>query len=145
MAGEAVCLFDHHRLQRVVGAVDKHAAECADLPAVAGIDGGAQVQDVSREVGRRSHLAAATTSGLGQVLQRSNDGGKTCEAAGNQFQYASTPGTHTWYDGSPRPWEFKRVWHLEPSLTEADTVFAGVEDAALFKSTDGATTWSELP
>src|SRR5438552_14108255 len=66
MAGEAVCLFDHHRLQLVVGAVDKHAAECADLPAVAGIDGGAQLEVVSREVGRRSHLADATTSGLGR-------------------------------------------------------------------------------
>ena len=26
------------------------------------------------------------------------------------------PGTHQWYDGTPHPWEFKRVWHLEPSL-----------------------------
>ena len=56
---------------------------------------------------------------------------------GNEFSYDGVPGTHQWYDGTPHPWEFARVWHLEPSLTDADTVFAGVEDAALFKSTDG--------
>jgi photosystem II stability/assembly factor-like uncharacterized protein len=89
--------------------------------------------------------ASQTSSWFGQVLQRSNDGGKTWEAAGNQFQYAHQPGTHQWYDGSPHPWEFKRVWHLEPSLSEPDTVFAGVEDAAMFKSADGGGTWTELP
>ena len=52
--------------------------------------------------------------------------------------------THQWYDGSQRPWEFKRVWHLEPSLTDPDTVYAGAEDAALFKSADGGKTWKEL-
>jgi photosystem II stability/assembly factor-like uncharacterized protein len=88
--------------------------------------------------------ASQTSSWFGQVLQRSNDGGKTWEAAGNQFQYAHQPGTHQWYDGSPHPWEFKRVWHLEPSLSDAETVFAGVEDAAMFKSEDGGTTWNEL-
>ena len=108
--------------------------------------GGWEIYHVKASPANPDRLYASQSSGwFGQVLQRSNDGGKTWEAAGNQFQYASTPGTHTWYDGSPHPWEFKRVWHLEPSLTEADTVFAGVEDAALFKSTDGATTWSELP
>ncbi|MFN2134565.1 MAG: exo-alpha-sialidase, partial [Candidatus Promineifilaceae bacterium] len=45
----------------------------------------------------------------------------------------------------PHPWEFARVWHLEPSLTEADTIFAGAEDAAIFKSTDGGQSWAELP
>ncbi len=88
--------------------------------------------------------ASQTSSWFGQVLQRSNDGGKTWEAAGNQFQYAHQPGTHQWYDGSPHPWEFKRVWHLEPSLSDAETVFAGVEDAAMFKSEDGGSTWNEL-
>ena len=53
--------------------------------------------------------------------------------------------THQWYDGTQHPWEFKRVWHLEPSLTDADTVYAGVEDAALFRSTDGGNHWHELP
>jgi photosystem II stability/assembly factor-like uncharacterized protein len=52
--------------------------------------------------------------------------------------------THQFYDGTQHPWEFKRVWHLEPSLTEPDTVYAGVEDAALFRSTDGGATWQEL-
>jgi photosystem II stability/assembly factor-like uncharacterized protein len=64
---------------------------------------------------------------------------------GNKFVYDGVPGTHQWYDGTPHPWEFKRVWHLEPSLTEPDTVYAGVEDAALFHSTDGGQTWEEFP
>jgi photosystem II stability/assembly factor-like uncharacterized protein len=93
-----------------------------------------------------NRLYASQTSGwFGQVIQRSNDGGKTWEAAGNQFAYAGTPGTHLWYDGTPHPWEFKRVWHLEPSLTDPDTVYAGVEDAALFRTVDAGRTWQELP
>ncbi len=88
--------------------------------------------------------ASQTSSWFGQVIQRSDDGGKSWSPAGNAFNYDGTPGTHQWYDGTQHPWEFKRVWHLEPSLTEADTVYAGVEDAALFKSTDGGQTWHEL-
>ena len=89
--------------------------------------------------------ASQSSAWFGQVMHRSNDGGKTWETVGNQFQYDGAPGTHTWYDGSPHPWEFKRVWHLEPSLTDPDTVYAGVEDAALFKSTDAGQSWNELP
>jgi photosystem II stability/assembly factor-like uncharacterized protein len=92
-----------------------------------------------------NRLYASQTSGwFGQVMQRSNDGGKTWEAVGNEFKYAGTPGTHLWYDGTPHPWEFKRVWHLEPSLTDPETVYAGVEDAAMFRTTDGGRTWQEL-
>jgi photosystem II stability/assembly factor-like uncharacterized protein len=92
-------------------------------------------------------IYASQSSGwFGQVLQRSDDGGKTWAAMGNDFVYeGGEAGTHKWYDGSPHPWAFARVWHLEPSPTDPDTVFAGVEDAALFKSTDGGKTWSELP
>src|SRR5262249_33662048 len=91
-------------------------------------------------------LYASQSSGwFGQMIQRSNDGGKTWEPVGNQFQYDGVPGTHQWYDGTQHPWEFKRVWHLEPSRTDPDTVYAGVEDAALFRSTDGGRTWQELP
>src|SRR3954467_13729904 len=93
-----------------------------------------------------NRLYASQTSGwFGQVIQRSNDAGKTWETVGNQLAYDGVPGTHQWYDGTPRPWEFKRVWHLEPSLNDPDTVYAGVEDAALFRSTDGGKTWHELP
>ena len=81
---------------------------------------------------------------FGQTMQRSNDGGATWETVGNKFIYDGVPGTHQWYDGTPHPWEFKRVWHLEPSLTDPDTVYAGVEDAAIFKSTDGGQNWAEL-
>jgi len=89
--------------------------------------------------------ASQTTGWFGQIIQRSDNGGQTWEAVGNEFNYEGTPGTHQWYDGTPHPWEFKRVWHLEPSHTDPDTVYAGVEDAALFKSTDGGGTWQELP
>jgi photosystem II stability/assembly factor-like uncharacterized protein len=88
--------------------------------------------------------ASQSTGWFGQIIQRSDDGGQTWEAVGNKFEYEGTPGTHQWYDGTPHPWEFKRVWHLEPSPTDPDTVYAGVEDAALFKSTDGGQTWQEL-
>ena len=76
--------------------------------------------------------ASQSSSWFGQVMQRSDDGGKTWQAVGNQFTYDGVPGTHQWYDGTPHPWEFKRVWHLEPSATDPETVLAGVEDAALF-------------
>jgi photosystem II stability/assembly factor-like uncharacterized protein len=90
-------------------------------------------------------LYASQTSGwFGQVIQRSNDGGKTWEAVGNEFAYDGVPGTHQWYDGTQHPWEFARVWHLEPSLTDPDTVYAGVEDAGLFRSADAGRTWQEL-
>jgi photosystem II stability/assembly factor-like uncharacterized protein len=107
-------------------------------------------------------LFCSQTSGwFGQVIQRSDDGGKTWDTPGsgpgereemfgmpagesNKFVYDGVPGTHRWYDGTPHPWEFKRVWHLEPSLSDPNVVFAGVEDAALFKSTNGGKTWEEL-
>ncbi len=90
-------------------------------------------------------IYASQSSGwFGQIMQRSSDGGQTWETVGNKFAYDGVPGTHQWYDGTPHPWEFKRVWHLEPSFTDADTVYAGIEDAALFKSTDGGTNWTEL-
>jgi photosystem II stability/assembly factor-like uncharacterized protein len=89
--------------------------------------------------------ASQSTGWFGQQMQRSNDGGKTWEAVGNKFEYDGATGTHQWYDGTPHPWEFKRVWHLEPSLTDPDVVYAGVEDAALFRTENGGGTWQELP
>jgi photosystem II stability/assembly factor-like uncharacterized protein len=92
-----------------------------------------------------NRLYASQSSGwFGQIIQRSDDGGRTWEPVGNEFGYDGVPGTHQWYDGTPHPWEFARVWHLEPSPTDPETVYAGVEDAALFRSTDGGKTWSEL-
>jgi hypothetical protein len=88
--------------------------------------------------------ASQSSSWFGQVVHRSDDGGKTWDTVGNEFTYDGVPGTHQWYDGTEHPWEFNRVWHFEPSLTDADTVYAGVEDAALFRSTDGGQTWHEL-
>ncbi len=118
----------------------------------------------------QNRIYASQSSGwFGQIIQRSDDGGQTWHQPGtpageptttpdgmprgesNKFVYdtssqSGTPlTTHQWYDGTQHPWEFKRVWHLEPSLTDPDTVYAGVEDAALFRSTDGGQSWHELP
>jgi photosystem II stability/assembly factor-like uncharacterized protein len=109
-----------------------------------------------------NRIYASQSSGwFGQVIQRSDDGGKTWSPPGspsetlespdgmpqgesNKFVYEGATGTHRWYDGTPHPWEFKRVWHLEPSHTDPETVLAGVEDAALFRSQDGGASWTEL-
>jgi photosystem II stability/assembly factor-like uncharacterized protein len=112
--------------------------------------------------------ASQNSSWFGQVTQRSDDGGKTWSLPGtpsgelpkspegmpmgesNKFVYDTSPETgkplttHQFYDGTQKPWVFKRVWHLEPSLTDANTVYAGVEDAAIFQSTNGGQTWQEL-
>jgi len=88
--------------------------------------------------------ASQYSAWFGQLIQRSNDGGRTWESVGNKFLHDGVPTTHEWYDGTPHPWEFKRVWHLEPSMTDPDTVYAGVEDAALFRSSDGGLTWQEF-
>ncbi len=89
--------------------------------------------------------ASQCSSWSGPVIQRSDDGGVTWAPVGNLFAYDGVPGTHQWYDGTPHPWEFARVWHLEPSLEDPDTVYAGVEDAGLFRSADGGQSWQELP
>jgi hypothetical protein len=89
--------------------------------------------------------ASQSSAWFGQVMQRSDDGGATWQTVGNGFGYEGETGTHQWYDGTPRRWEFKRVWHLEPSHSDPDMVYAGVEDAALFCSHDGGQNWAELP
>jgi photosystem II stability/assembly factor-like uncharacterized protein len=89
--------------------------------------------------------ASASSSWFGQVVHRSDDGGATWHPVGNAFTYEGVPGTHQWYDGTPRPWEFARVWHVEPSLDDPDVAFAGVEDAALFRTDDAGEHWRELP
>jgi photosystem II stability/assembly factor-like uncharacterized protein len=107
--------------------------------------GGWEIYHLKGSPADPNRLYASQSSGwFGQVIQRSNDGGATWEPAGNAFVYDGVAGTHQWYDGTPHPWEFKRVWHIEPSLSDADTIYAGVEDAAMFRSTDGARTWHEL-
>ena len=108
--------------------------------------GGWEIYHVKGSSVDPNRLYASQSSGwFGQLIQRSNDGGKTWEPVGNKFLYDGVPGTHQWYDGTPHPWEFKRVWHLEPSLTDPDTIYAGVEDAALFRSIDAGQSWQELP
>ena len=107
--------------------------------------GGWEIYHLKGSPADPNRLYASQSSGwFGQVIQRSDDGGQSWEAVGNQFTYDGIPGTHLWYDGTQHPWEFKRVWHLEPSLSDPDTVYAGVEDAALFRTTDGGRTWLEL-
>jgi hypothetical protein len=90
-------------------------------------------------------IYASQSSGwFGQVIQRSDDGGRSWNPVGNNFVYEGELGTHQWFDGTQKPWQFKRIWQIQPSLTEPETVFAGAEDAALFKSADGGLNWSEL-
>ncbi len=129
---------------------------------------GWEIYHVKGSPANPNRLFASQTSGwFGQIIQRSDDGGKTWLQPGtppgeqtppqgppkgesNKFVYDTSEKTgkplttHQFYDGKQHPWEFKRVWHLEPSLTDPDTVYAGVEDAALFRSTDGGKSWNEL-
>jgi photosystem II stability/assembly factor-like uncharacterized protein len=108
--------------------------------------GGWEIYHVKGSPVDPDRLYASQSNGwFGQLIQRSDDGGTTWEPVGKQFDYDGVPGTHQWYDGTPHPWEFARVWHLEPSLDDPDTVYAGVEDAGLFRSTDGGQQWQELP
>jgi len=107
--------------------------------------GGWEIYHLKASPADPNRIFAAQSSGwFGQIMQRSSDGGKTWETVGNKFAYDGPTGTHQWYDGTPHPWEFAKVWHVEPSPTDPDTVYAGVEDAALFRSTDGGQTWNEL-
>ncbi|MGH4025524.1 MAG: WD40/YVTN/BNR-like repeat-containing protein, partial [Pseudonocardiaceae bacterium] len=107
--------------------------------------GGWEIYHVAGSPVDPNRLYASLSGGwFGQVIQRSDDGGTTWVPVGNEFGYDGVPGTHQWYDGTPHPWEFARVWHLEPSLTDPDTVYAGVEDAALFRTVDGGKSWHEL-
>jgi photosystem II stability/assembly factor-like uncharacterized protein len=123
--------------------------------------GGWEIYHVKGSPADPNRIYASQSSGwFGQVIQRSSDGGKTWETPGggvttapggmpagesNKFVYEGETGTHLFYDGSSKPWKFTRVWHLEPSLDNPDAAYAGVEDAAIFRTTDGAKTWHELP
>jgi len=89
--------------------------------------------------------AAPSLGWFGQQIHRSDNGGKSWEPVGHEFTYEGEAGTHQWYDGTLRPFAFTRVWHLEPSAADPDTVYAGVEDAALFRSSDAGASWQELP
>jgi photosystem II stability/assembly factor-like uncharacterized protein len=131
--------------------------------------GGWEIYHLNGSPADPNRIYVSQSSGFfGQIIQRSDDGGKSWYQPGlkpgepttspqgtpladsNKFVYDTSAATgrplttHQWYDGTQHPWEFKRVWHLEPSLTDPDTVYAGVEDAALFRSTDGGKTWNEL-
>ena len=116
-----------------------------------------------------NRIYVSQTSGwFGQIIQRSDDGGRTWHQPGtppgeptttpqgmpkgesNKFVYDTSAETgkplttHQWYDGTQHPWEFKRVWHIEPSLKDPDTAYAGIEDAGIFRTTDGGRNWKEL-
>ena len=107
--------------------------------------GGWEIYHVNGSPADPNRLYASQSSGwFGQIVQRSDDGGQTWRQVNSEFAYTGESGTHQWFDGTQHPWQFARVWHFEPSRTDPDVVFAGVEDAALFKSTDGGNSWREL-
>ena len=131
--------------------------------------GGWEIYHINASPADPNRIYVSQSSGFfGQIIQRSDDGGKSWYQPGlkpgestttpegmplaesNKFVYDTSAATgrplttHQWFDGTQHPWEFKRVWHLEPSLTDPDTVYAGVEDAALFRTTDGGKSWNEL-
>ena len=107
--------------------------------------GGWEVYHLKGSPADPDRIWASQSSGwFGQLVQRSDDGGRSWAPVGKDFVYDGVPGTHQSYDGTAHPWEFARVWHLEPSPTDPETVYAGVEDAALFRSTDGGGSWREL-
>jgi photosystem II stability/assembly factor-like uncharacterized protein len=131
--------------------------------------GGWEVYHMKGSSADPDRIYASQSSGwFGQIIQRSDDGGKSWHQPGtpsgemstspegfpmgesNKFVYDTSPETgaplttHQFYDGTQKPWVFKRVWHVEPSLTDPDHVYAGVEDAALFQSKDGGKSWHEL-
>ncbi|HTV39621.1 MAG TPA: hypothetical protein VMF08_03525 [Candidatus Sulfotelmatobacter sp.] len=123
---------------------------------------GWEIYHLKGSVADPDRIYASQSSGwFGQIIQRSDDGGQTWNTPGsnpeelkdpagfpkgesNKFVYHGDAGTHKWYDGTQHPWEFKRIWHIEPSLTDPDTAYAGAEDAAIFKTMDGGKTWKEL-
>ncbi|SBT66828.1 BNR/Asp-box repeat-containing protein [Micromonospora sediminicola] len=107
--------------------------------------GGWEIYHLTGSPVEPDRLYASQSGGwFGQLIQRSDDGGRTWNTVGNDFAYNGEVGQHLWFDGTPRPWEFKRIWHLEPSRHDPETVYAGGEDAALYVSTDGGQKWSEL-
>ena len=107
--------------------------------------GGWEIYHMKGSPADPDRIYASQSSGwFGQVMQRSNDGGKSWEPVDNTFTYETPAGQHLFYDGTPRPWEFKRIWHVEPSLTDPDVVYAGAEDAALYQTNDGGKSWHEL-
>jgi photosystem II stability/assembly factor-like uncharacterized protein len=107
--------------------------------------GGWEVYHINGSPADPNRLYASQSGGwFGQVMQRSDDGGKSWTTVGNDFAYQGETGDHLWYDGTPRPWEFKRIWHLEPARDDPDTVYAGGEDAALYLTRDGGQKWEEL-
>ena len=134
-----------------------------------------EVSDPILPAGRSYHMKGSpvnpdrifvsqTSGWFGRSSSAPTDGGKTWgRRASPEMSHMATEGqankfvcdtstengkaltTHQFYDGTEHPWEFKRVWHIEPSLTDPDTAYDGIEDAAIFRTTDGATTWHEMP
>jgi len=110
--------------------------------------GGWEIYHMKGSTADPNRIYTSQTSGwFGQIIQRSDDGGKNVgdtrrrtdddsrgmpKGESNKFVYEGEVGKHLWYDGTQHPWEFKRVWHLEPSLSDPDTVYAGRGDARVF-------------
>ena len=83
--------------------------------------------------GRRRLWAAVNSSYWGSFLSSSDDFGKTW----------SDPESYNIKFPEDSEVSLKQIWQITPTHpTEADTLYCGVEPAALFKSTDAGATWA---
>ena len=92
----------------------------------------------SRSEGRI--LAASNSMWFGPQVEYTDDFGGTWVQAEEQPRFRDKP-EYAEHDGAT----VRNIWHIEPGRTcEPGTLYAGVQPAALFKSTDSGATWHEL-
>ena len=85
-------------------------------------------------------LAASNSMWFGPQVEYSRDLGKTWEQSRTQPRFSNKP-EYAEHDGST----VSRIWHIEPGLpSEPNTLYVGVQPAAIFKSTDSGVTWQEV-
>src|SRR5512141_2258367 len=87
------------------------------------------IHDVSVEPGTGSLLAGGGSPWFGPAVFRSDDLGETWTHSSEGLTYG---------DAGPK---VAQVWNVTPGL---DGVYAGVDPAGLFRSTDGGATWQHV-
>jgi hypothetical protein len=87
------------------------------------------LHDLSIEPSTGAILAGGGNEWYGPAVWRSDDGGETWSHSSEGLTYG---------DGGPK---VKTVWNVTATK---DAIYAGVEPAGLFKSTDGGATWRHV-